>query len=149
MTSAFTIGYQAPLMRCAAGVFLALLCGCASMSQSSSSMIAGTRWTVTELDGAAIAPGVVPTLAIAEDGGVSGSDGCNRFAGGLVFDDGGNVGASRSAGVSTKMACPGARDAVARRYNALRAAATAWRIEGDTLIISTREGTGVRLRRTD
>ena len=55
--------------------------------------------------------------------------------------------ASPSAGISTKMACSGARDSVSRRYNALRAEAARWRLENDTLVVSTVDGRTVTLRR--
>lgn len=148
MTISFPIRFR-PLLHGAAGAVLALLLGCVSMPQQSGSTVAGTQWTVIELDGESIGPGMAPTLSIAKDGAVSGSDGCNRFVGGLVFDDGGKVAASPSAGVSTKMACPGRRDAVSRRYNALRAAAASWTREGDTLVIATAGGSTIRLRRAD
>ena len=148
MTISFVPTLRAPL-RCAAGVALALLCACAPMAHTPAPVVSGTQWTVVELDGDAIAPGVTATLAIAKDGGVSGSDGCNRFVGGLVFEEGGKVAASPTAGVSTRMACPGARDGVARRYNALRREAATWRLEGGTLVLSTADGRTVTLRRSD
>ena len=110
-------------------------------------MPTGTQWAVAELDGAAIPAGVTSTLVIAKDGGVSGSDGCNRFVGGLVLEDGGKVAASPSAGISTKMACAGARDNVSRRYNALRREAAKWHLENDTLVVSAGDGRTIRLRR--
>lgn len=144
-----TIGrsLNAGLLRCTAGVGLLLLGACASMAQPGEPVPVGTQWAVAELDGAEIPDGVAPTLVIAQDGGVSGSDGCNRFVGGLVFQDGGKMAPSPSAGISTKMACPGARDSVSRRYNALRAEAAKWHVQNDTLVVSTADGRTVKLRR--
>ncbi len=149
MTIQLIPSFKAVLLRCAAAGGLLLLGGCAAMSQTADGGVAGTQWTVIELDGEAIEPGVTPTLAIAKDGGVSGSDGCNRFVGGLVFEDGGAVAASPSGGVSTRMACSGAKDSVSRRYNALRREAAKWQLERGTLVVSTASGHTIRLRRSD
>ncbi len=137
------------LLQCAAGALLLLPGGCASLSQAPDPGVIGAQWIVTELDDKPIPAEVNPTLAIANDGGVSGSDGCNRFVGGLVFQPGGTVAASASAGISTRMACQGARDSVSRRYNALRGEAARWQLDGATLVVSTADGRTFRLRRSD
>jgi heat shock protein HslJ len=137
------------LLQCAAGALLVLPGGCTSLSQVRDPGVIGTQWTVTELDGKPIAAEVTPTLAIANDGGVSGSDGCNRFVGGLVFQPSGTITSSASAGISTRMACHGASDSVSRRYNALRSEAARWHLDGATLVVSTAEGRTFRLRRSD
>ncbi len=150
LTRTAAIGrFRAALPRGLGGAVAALLLGCTSMSQPANPAITGTQWRVVELDGQAVPTDVRATLAIADDGRVSGSDGCNRFVGGLVLEAHGKVAESPSPGISTKMACPGARDGVSRRYNALRGEAVGWRIEGETLVISTVGGRSITLVRPD
>lgn len=106
-----------------------------------------TQWLVISLDGAAVNLDPPPSLEINSEGQVSGSDGCNRFNGGLAFGTGGKATAS-SNGASTLMACAPDQEKVARSYNALRAAVTGWRFEGDQLVLSTATGNTITLRQS-
>lgn len=106
-----------------------------------------TQWTVTELGGAPVALDPPPSLAIDAQGRVSGSDGCNRFMGGLVFGRAGAVTVSGQ-GAGTMMACPPDRDQVARSYNDLRATVNGWRFEGDRLVLTTNDGKMIRLKQS-
>lgn len=132
---------------CAAVLAAASLLGCAPFAASPAAGLAGTQWTVVELDGEPVEPEVTPTLAIAEDGRVGGSDGCNRFSGGLTLDARGGAVADPRGAISTRMACHGARDRVSRRYNALRAAVVGWRLEDGRLLLHTADRRTIVLRR--
>ncbi|WP_077931080.1 META domain-containing protein [Acetobacter persici] len=140
-------------------------CGGAALAPNS---LNGTRWVVTALDGQRLvdgskapsdtdrttdqpglkagAPDMAPTLDINDSGKVSGSDGCNRYVGGLEFGKDGRVKAAPQGGVSTLMACPGRRDTLARQFSTLTRAATHWRMEGTTLVLETADKKTVRLR---
>ncbi len=66
--------------------------------------LAGTRWTVEGMGGAAVVPGHEPGIAFSGDGKINGTTGCNRFFGNYV-QDGDRVTFS---GIGmTKMACMG------------------------------------------
>lgn len=90
----------------------------------------GTAWTLASIDGRPVPSGSGATLRF--DGErVSGSDGCNRFAGpwsgrGATLKIGPNLAA-------TQRACPEAQRALADAYGRALLAATAWRIDGTTL----------------
>lgn len=129
-------------------VVLTFLGGCMQMP-SSPQRLQGTRWIVTALDGQAVEPDATPSLAIGENGRASGSDGCNRFVGGLAFDEHGGATAEPTGAISTRMACPGPKGDVSRRYNALRSAVTAWHFEGAALVLATADGRTITLRRGD
>lgn len=140
-------------------------CGGAALAPTS---LNGTRWVVTALDGRRLAdgskapsdtdrttdqpglkagaPDMAPTLDINDSGKVSGSDGCNRYVGGLEFGKDGRVKAAPQGGVSTLMACPGRRDTLARQFSTLTRAATHWRMEGTTLVLETADKKTVQLR---
>lgn len=126
-----------------AAAFSSTLASCANLPAPQ--RLEGTQWNVVALDGEAVTAQPPPTLAIDAQGRVSGSDGCNRFSGGLSFDASGSAQADGH-GISTKMACIGERDALSRRYNALRGGVTNWRVEQGTLVLSTRDGRTIRLR---
>ncbi|MFT8418140.1 MAG: META domain-containing protein [Acetobacter sp.] len=128
-----------------------------------------TRWVATELDGHTLRNGAVlpdahdsatdenpnpaanmftPTLDINESGKVSGTDGCNRYAGGLVFGDKGRVSAAPQMGISTLMACPGGHERVSTLFSGLLHTARSWRIEEGSLVLQTQDGKTMRLRQT-
>ncbi|WAC72053.1 META domain-containing protein [Roseateles sp. SL47] len=100
------------------------------------------EWVVTALNGADLpttAPR--PTLSI-QDGVASGTDGCNRYRrplkpasdvpSALRFDDAG--------GVSTRMACPGDGDTVARGWNTAMSATRSVRTEPHRLALVDESG---------
>ena len=140
-------------------------CGGASLAPTS---LNGTRWVVTALDGHRLAdgskapsdtdrttdepglkagaPDMAPTLDINDSGKISGSDGCNRYVGGLEFGKDGRVKASAQGGISTMMACPGRQDTIARQFSALTRAVTHWRTDGNALVLETGDKKTVRLR---
>lgn len=101
--------------------------------------LAETEWTLLSLDGKDIALDPAPSLAVANDGRVAGSDGCNRFMGGLAFGPEGRA-ASEGQGASTMMACQPEREEVARNYNALRATVNGWKIDQGNLVLTTSAG---------
>lgn len=140
-------------------------CGGAALAPTS---LNGTRWVVTELDGHRLADGnrppsdtdrttdqpgqqagtrdMAPTLDINDSGKVSGSDGCNRYVGGLEFGRDGRVKAAPQGGMSTLMACPGRTDTLARQFSALSRATIQWRMDGTALVLETADKKTVRLR---
>lgn len=128
-----------------------------------------TRWVATELDGHKLKNGnflpdahdsatdenpdpaadmFTPTLDINDSGKISGSDGCNRYAGGLVFGDAGKVTPAQQAGISTLMACPGAHGRVSGLFLSLLHTVQSWTIEDNVLVLQTRDGKTIRLRQT-
>lgn len=128
-----------------------------------------TRWIATELDGHRLKNGntlpdahdsatdenpdpaadmFTPTLDINESGKVSGSDGCNRYAGGLVFGEDGKVGPSPQVGISTLMACPGAHGQTSALFLTLLHTVQSWKIEDGSLVLHTQDGKTMRLRQT-
>lgn len=99
-------------------------------------------WVVTALNGAELpASGPRPTLSL-KDGVASGTDGCNRYRrplkpaadvpSALRFDEAG--------GASTRMACPGAADAVSRDWNAAMDATRSVRTEPRRLMLVDQSG---------
>ncbi|MGD9945888.1 MAG: META domain-containing protein [Burkholderiaceae bacterium] len=106
-----------------------------------------TQWSVIELDGQPVSLQPPPTLSIDAQGRASGSDGCNRFVGGLSFAPAGAVEASGH-GISTKRACAGERDQLSRRYNNLRAGVSSWRFDADALLLRTADGRTILLKQT-
>lgn len=140
-------------------------CGGAPLALTS---LNDTRWVVTEMDGHRLAdgrkppsetdrttdlPGVrpgasdmAPTLDINDSGKVSGSDGCNRYVGGMEFGRNGRVRAAVPGGLSSLMACPGRGDELARQFSSLTNAVTHWRMDGTTLVLETADRKTIRLR---
>ena len=86
-------------------VTLAACGGAGTSSAATSGGLAGTSWTLAEIDGREPAVDPAPTLAFDEDLNVSGSAGCNTFTGTATVE-----GSSISFGplATTMMACPGA-----------------------------------------
>ncbi|MFT9089383.1 MAG: META domain-containing protein [Acetobacter okinawensis] len=128
-----------------------------------------TRWVATELDGHKLKNGILPadahdsatdenpnpaadmftpTLDINESGKVSGSDGCNRYTGGLVFGAHGRVETAPQVGISTLMACPGAHASTSTTFLSLLHNAHTWTIEDSSLVLHTPDGRTMRLRQT-
>ncbi|MCA3180002.1 MAG: META domain-containing protein [Burkholderiaceae bacterium] len=117
-----------------------LAAGCATKPASSGAVappppaapppFEGTAWTLASLEGRPVPSGSDATLRF-EGERVSGSDGCNRFAGpwsgrGTSLRIGPNLAA-------TQRACPDAQRALADAYGRALIGATAWRIDGTTL----------------
>lgn len=98
----------------------------------------GTGWIVAAIEGRKTPGGSTATLQFS-DGRLSGSDGCNRFAGGYS--------ATASAFevspplASTKMACPEPVAAEARAFMAALEAARGYRIDGALLQLLSADGT--------
>ena len=128
-----------------------------------------TRWVTTERDGHKRKNGILPadahasatdenpnpaadlftpTLHSNESGKVSGSDGCNRYAGGLVVGDKGHMEAAPQVGISTLMACPGAHARTSSMFLDLLHSARTWSIEDTSLVLHTPDGKTMRLRQT-
>ncbi len=90
----------------------------------------GTAWALSSLEGRPVPAGAGATLRFDGDR-VSGSDGCNRFAGPWSGRSGTlRIGPNLAA---TQRACPDAARTLADAYARALLAATAWRIDGTTL----------------
>ncbi|WP_086613619.1 META domain-containing protein [Acetobacter indonesiensis] len=141
--------------------------GCGGDAQGLSSLN-DTRWVAIALNGQNLADGhraptdkdrttdqpahdssgpmMAPTLDINATGKVSGSDGCNRYVGGLVFGTKGDVKPTKEGGLSTLMACPGVHDDMANKFKNLKQAVTHWHMDGTTLVLETDDKRTIRLR---
>ncbi len=88
-------------------------------------------WTLASIGGDAIPADVVATATFGSDGSLSGSGGCNTFAGAYTVD-----GATLTVGplAATRAICDGASDTEDAYLDALQAA-TGWAVEGGTLTI--------------
>lgn len=108
-----------------------------------------TQWTVSMIGAQALTSEVRPFLAIDAQGKVSGSDGCNRMAGGFSLLADGSIRHTAQGWMSTKMACPAPQMSLATDYgNALRAS-TQWRFEGTELVLANKAGAPLlRYKRT-
>ena len=67
-------------------------------------LVAGTQWTLVELDGEPLPDGVKPPILEIKEGRLSGFDGCNRYMGKIEESTPGQVAVGPLAG--TRMACP-------------------------------------------
>jgi heat shock protein HslJ len=97
----------------------------------------GTAWVLTAVAGRQVPGGPVVTLQFAS-GRLSGSDGCNRFAGSYSTSDSAFEVSPQI--VSTRMACPEGVEAEARAFIAALAAAKGYRIDGARLLLLSAEG---------
>lgn len=83
---------------------LALLAmsACAITSREATTELPGTSWTLVELDGSEAVGETPPSITFTDEGGVTGSTGCNTFNGEVTID-----GAELSFGplATTRMAC--------------------------------------------
>jgi heat shock protein HslJ len=81
---------------------LAIVAGCAITSREATMDLPGTSWTLVELDGAEAVGETPPSIAFTDEGGVTGSTGCNTFNGEVTID-----GSELSFGplATTRMAC--------------------------------------------
>lgn len=101
--------------------------------------LADTQWTLISLDGSKVLLDPPPTLAVDTEGRVAGSDGCNRFMGGMAFGPEGRA-ASEGHGASTMMACAPEQEEVARAYNSLRGQVSGWQVDQGQLTLTTEAG---------
>lgn len=119
-----------------------VLAGCTTQPGSSSPAptLAGTSWTLVEIEGAPLArDAALEPISIAFDADgsrVSGYGGCNRFSGGYVVTD---ARLRFEPLAMTKMACLKGGDHETAFHQAL-ASVTQWRIAGDTM--EMRDGRG-------
>jgi len=67
-------------------VALVLLAGCDITSRDATIDLPGTSWVLAELDGAAPVGETTPTIAFDDQGGVTGTGGCNTYNGEVTID---------------------------------------------------------------
>ncbi|TDP44477.1 META domain-containing protein [Zavarzinia compransoris] len=79
-----------------------LTAACESLPAAGGPGLSGTTWQLETLGGQPVPADNIPTLAIAEDGRVSGFAGCNRYMGGTTIA-GDKLSFTQMA--STRMAC--------------------------------------------
>jgi heat shock protein HslJ len=100
----------------------------------------GTAWTADTLGPTPALPRPRPSMRF-EAGALSGSDGCNRYAG--TYRDGGDGALTVAPGRSTMMACPEPVMAQARAFLETLAATRAYTVDGTRLVL--RDGAGAPL----
>jgi heat shock protein HslJ len=97
----------------------------------------GTAWVLTAVAGRQVSGGPTATLQF-EGGRVSGSDGCNRFAGG--YSATGSAFEVSPPLATTQMACPEPVASEARAFMAALEAAKGYRIDGALLQLLSADG---------
>jgi heat shock protein HslJ len=99
--------------------------------------LAGSNWTLTELNGAAPVAGSPANLQFDAEGRVGGTTGCNNYGGSYSAD-----GAALSVGqlFSTKMACEGALMQQEQTYLDILGRTTGFAVAGDTLTLTADGG---------
>jgi heat shock protein HslJ len=104
-------------------------------SPAAAKSLAGTRWHLVRLEGHDVIDGSKASLIISREGRMGGNASCNTMFGHVTVD--GRKIAFGQMG-STKMACvqDGVMEQERRYFAALKRAAT-WRIEGDTLYLTS------------
>lgn len=110
----------------------------APMEDTTADALAGTSWTLSQIDGAEPASDGRPAgVEFDQAGRLSGSTGCNRFFGGYTV-----AGAALSLGQmgSTRMACPEPLMAQETTFLAILGEAATYAVDGDTLTISAADG---------
>jgi len=98
----------------------------------------GTAWIVAAIEGRQAPGGSTATLQFS-DGRLSGSDGCNRFAG--SYSATGSAFEVSPPLASTQMACPEPVSTEARAFMAALEAARGYRIDGALLQLMSADGT--------
>ncbi len=97
----------------------------------------GTAWVLTAVAGRQVPVGPTATLQL-ESGRLSGSDGCNRFAG--SYSATGSAFQVSPQLVSTRMACPEGVESEAQAFIAALSAARRYRIDGALLQLLSADG---------
>jgi len=116
-----------------------LVAGCAAAGPGADvPPLEGTAWVLAALPGSDLVAGAPATLRF-EPGRVTGSDGCNRY-GGSYTAQGGALAFTPGGMASTRMACPTAVTAQADAFMAALAAARAYRVEGQRLLLLAADG---------
>lgn len=104
----------------------------------------GTCWRLVRMDGKAPLDEAVPTLCFDEQGGLSGTGGCNRYSGTAQFlGDGIEVGPL----VSTRMACADAVMDQERIFLDRLGRARRWLLSGKTLLVYSEAPPALRFER--
>ena len=115
----------------ALGLLAVALAACGVSAASPTAGLAGTFWTLVEMDGRApMEP--APTLVIGADGAISGNASCNSYHTTARIQ-----GSSISIGPvsTTMMACAGAIGLQERKYLAALDEANAWDIDGSGRLV--------------
>jgi len=122
-------------------VLIALMVGaCATGSGPGPASLAGTSWTIAEVDGAAPVAGSSPSLDFDANGRASGDASCNRLTGGYA-QDGAKLTFSQIA--TTRRACPPPIGEQEAKVLKILEGASGFEMSGPDLLIS---GSAGRLR---
>jgi len=120
-----------PALRIAAAAVAAasLAAGCLpGGDDNANGGLVGTSWTVMSIAGTSTVQGAEPTMTFAEDGTVSGSDGCNRYTG-PFRTDGDRISIGRLA--STLIGCEPLLGAQAQAFTQALMGAGEWGLRED------------------
>lgn len=128
-------------------VLFAALGACASGGGGAevSETLAGTQWTLVEVDGEALpkrADGPAAELVFLEEERFAGSVGCNRVLGGAKQT---GAALALTPGPMTMMACPPPLDVVEQNFVAVLGQVTGHRRDGDALLLLSGERVVLRL----
>ncbi|UCG25952.1 MAG: META domain-containing protein, partial [Chloroflexota bacterium] len=104
--------------------------------------LAGTTWTLTELNGQPLLPTTEITAQFNDDGTVGGSSGCNNYNAAYEAD-GTNINIQASPAAMTLMACPELVMEQETAYLAALDAAETFEINGDELVLYDADGNPV------
>lgn len=113
------------LLRSAVAIAL-LAAGCGQVADGTANGgLDRTAWTVVSIAGTATIAGSQPTMSLAQDGTVTGTDGCNQYSARFATD-GGTFSTSQIA--STLLRCEPLLDAQGRAFIQALVGATEWRL---------------------
>lgn len=100
-------------------------------------LVAGTQWSLVELDGEPLPDGVKPPTLEVREGRLSGFDGCNRYMGKIEDPAPGEVVVGPLAG--TRMACPGPAMQLEQRFLEALGKATHYDFQAGRLLLSGKD----------
>jgi heat shock protein HslJ len=106
--------------------------GASPAASGSNADLSSTSWKLVDIGGATPAAGVTITLAFDANDAVSGSSGCNNYAGQPTID-GSKISFGPLAG--TRMACPEPAMSAEAAYLAALDGVTSWRMQGSRLVL--------------
>jgi len=120
-----------------AAALVAWLAAACAATETMPRHLAGKTWLAEDIGGAGVIDALQSTVAIAEDGGVSGFSGCNRFSGKAVID-----GAKMRFGplASTRRACAPAVNDQEQKFLAALQGTRSYRLDGAFLFFLDESG---------
>jgi heat shock protein HslJ len=101
-------------------------------------MLAATDWMLVELDGRALAPGVMPPTALIQYGKITGYAGCNRYTGPIAEPTAGKLDIGEVA--ATRKACDAAANELEATFLERLAKVDAYTFQAGRLVLSGPSG---------